>query len=457
MVPPKMAFPEGFVWGAAAASYQIEGAAFEDGKGPSVWDMYCRKPGMIWSGHTGDVACDHYHRYREDVALMKAIDLKAYRLSISWPRIFPEGVGAKNEAGLGFYDRLVDALLKEGIAPYVTLFHWDYPLALYHRGGWLNRDSAEWFAEYTAAVVDRLSDRVTHWMTLNEPQVFIGAGHAEGRHAPGDQLRFAEIVRASHHVLLAHGLSVAAIRARARKPCRVGFAPVGLVKYPASDRPEDIDAARRATFAVDTPTAWTNAWWMDPVFLGRYPEQGLELFGGDLPRGADADLKTIQQPLDFFGVNVYQGTPTRAGRDGAPELLAHPVGFPITAFEWGVTPQAMYWAARFFHERYAKPIVVTENGISCRDWIAVDDQVHDPDRIDFTTRYLRELERAIDDGVPVEGYFHWSIMDNFEWAHGYKHRFGLTFVDYATQRRVLKDSAHWYREVIASNGRSLHD
>src|SRR5690606_28752025 len=193
------------------------------------------------------------------------------------------------------------------------------------------------------------------------------------------------------------------------------------------------------------------------VFLGRYPEQGLERFGGDLPRGADADRTTIQQPLDSFGVNAHHGTPTRAGRDGAPELLAHPGGSAITAFAWVVAPQAMYWAARFFHERYAKPIVVTEKGISCRDWIAVDGQVHDPDRIDFTTRYLRELERAIDDGVPVEGYFHWSIMDNFEWAHGYKHRFGLTFVDYATQRRVLKDSAHWYREVIASNGRSLHE
>jgi beta-glucosidase len=447
-------FPKDFVWGAAAASYQIEGAHDADGKGPSTWDMFARKPGAVWQGQTGDVACDHYHRYREDVGLMRELGLRAYRLSTSWPRILPDGVGRVNAAGLDFYDRLVDELLAAGVEPWVTLFHWDFPLALYHRGGWLNRDSAEWFAAYTEVVVKKLSDRVRHWMTLNEPQVFIGAGHDEGRHAPGDRLRFREVLRAGHHALLAHGRSVQAIRAASRQPARVGFAPVGLPRLPASDSPADVAAARASTFEVWGRSAWTNTWWMDPVFLGRYPEDGLALYGADAPMPEASDLEVIAQPLDFLGTNIYQGTPVRAGANGA-ELVEHPVGHPITAFEWAVTPSAAYWGPRFFFERYKLPIVITENGISCRDWLALDGKVHDPDRIDFTARHLLELRRAIGDGVPVDAYFHWSLIDNFEWGHGYKHRFGLIFCDYPTQRRVIKDSGRWYADVIASNGASL--
>lgn len=452
-----MGFPQNFVWGAAAASYQIEGAAYEDGKGLSVWDMYCKKPGVIWSGHSGDVACDHYHRYAEDVGLMREIGIQAYRLSVSWPRVLPQGTGAVNAAGLAFYDRLVDALLAAGIEPHVTLFHWDFPLALYHRGGWLNRESADWFAEYTSVVVAKLGDRVKHWMTLNEPQVFVGAGHNEGRHAPGDKLRFAEILRAAHHVLLAHGKSVQAIRAASPTPCRVGWAPVATVRYPASDRPEDLAAAHAATFGVTARTTWTNTWWNDPVFFGKYPEDGLRLFEAELPEIHAGDLEQIKQPLDFFGVNIYQGVPVRAGANGQPEIVPHPVGYPITGFDWAVTPQAMYWGTRFLHERYGKPIVITENGVSCRDWVSLDGQVHDPQRIDFMKRHLLELDRAIADGVPVESYFHWSIMDNFEWAQGYKERFGLIFVDYVTQQRTLKDSAHWYRRVIESRGQAVFE
>lgn len=448
-------FPEGFVWGAAAASYQIEGAWDADGKGPSVWDMFCRKPGMVWSEQSGDVACDHYHRYREDVALMKQIGLGAYRLSVAWPRVLPEGVGRVNEAGLAFYDRLVDELLAAGIEPWVTLFHWDYPLALYHRGGWLNRDSVEWFAEYTELIVRRLSDRVSHWMTLNEPQVFIGAGHDEGRHAPGDRLRFAEVLRAGHHSLLAHGRSVQVIRALARKKPLIGYAPVGMARMPASERPEDLEAARSSTFSVWGRTAWTNSWWMDPVFLGKYPADGLELYAAELPEIRANDLEIISQPVDFCGVNIYQGYPARALADGGVELVRHPVGHPITAFEWPVTPAAAYWGPRFFYERYQKPIVITENGMSGRDWIALDGSVKDPDRIDFTARHLLELLRATRSGIPVQAYFHWSFIDNFEWAHGYKHRFGMIYCDYPTQRRVIKDSGHWYSRVIASNGAAL--
>lgn len=447
-------FPEGFVWGAAAASYQIEGGANEDGRGPSTWDMFCRKPDMVWNGQNGDVACDHYHRYREDVDLMKAIGLNAYRLSISWPRVLPEGTGAVNEAGLAFYDRLIDALLEAGIAPWVTLFHWDYPLALYYRGGWLNRDTVDWFAEYTDLVVRRLGDRVRHWMTLNEPQVFLGAGHHEGRHAPGDQLAFHEVLRCGHHALLAHGRAVQAIRASSKLKPEVGIAPVGLPKCPATDRPEDLEAARKATFSCTEKVAWSNTWWMDPVYLGSYPEDGIQSFGFDAPVPRAGDLELINQPLDFFGVNIYESQTVKAAPGGF-ERVERPVGFPITAFDWGVTPEALYYGPRFFYERYKKPIVITENGLSSRDWISLDGKVHDPLRIDFTARYLREFARAIGDGTPARAYFHWSFIDNFEWAYGYKHRFGMIFCDYTNQKRVPKDSAEWYSRVIASNGAVL--
>lgn len=448
-------FPEHFVWGAAAASYQIEGAAYAEGKGPSVWDMFCRKPGKVWNGQNGDVACDHYHRYAEDVALMKQMGLKAYRLSISWPRVLPEGIGTANERGLSFYDRVVDELLKAGIEPWVTLFHWDYPLSLYYRGGWLNRDSAEWFAQYTDLVVRRLSDRVRHFMTLNEPQVFIGAGHQEGRHAPGDELPWREVLRAGHHALLAHGRSVQAIRASAKRPVRVGFAPVATARMPYTASEADLEAARRATFSITERSVWTNTWWMDPIFLGEYPADGLRVFGDDAPRILPGDLELIHQPLDFCGVNIYQGVYVRAGKDGAPEVVPQPTGHRLTAFDWAITPDAMYYVPKFFYERYGKPIVITENGISCRDWVALDGKVHDPDRIDFTERHLLELGRAIGDGVPVEGYFHWSFIDNFEWAQGYKQRFGLVFCDYPTGDRIMKDSGEWYAEVIRTNGAIL--
>jgi beta-glucosidase len=449
-----MGFPGQFLWGAAAAAYQIEGGAGEDGMGPSIWDMFCRKPGAVFEGHTGDVACDHYHRYAEDVAIMRSIGLDAYRFSIAWPRVLPDGTGAPNAAGLAFYDRLVDVLLEADIEPFVTLFHWDLPLALYHRGGWLNRDSADWFARYAALVVERLSDRVKNWITLNEPQVFIESGLQIGRHAPGDKLRLAEVLRAGHHALLAHGKAVQAIRATARQPVRLGLAFVGIPHMPATLSEEDVTAARRATFAVP-PTLWNNAWWMDPVFLGGYPEDGLRSFGASVPAPGAKDLEIISEPLDFFGVNIYHGEYVRAGKDGEARPVTWPAGRDMTALDWPVTPEAMYFGPRFFHERYGKPILVTENGLSCRDWIARDGKVHDWQRIEYLTRYLLELERAIDDGVPVEGYFHWSFIDNFEWAEGYKERFGLVYCDYATQKRVVKHSARWYAELIRTHGASL--
>lgn len=450
-----MSFRHDFIWGAAAASYQVEGAAHEDGRGLSVWDMFCRQPDKVVNGDTGDVACDHYHRWKEDVALMKQLGLRAYRLSVAWPRVLPDGTGAVNEAGMAFYERLVDELLANGIVPWITLFHWDYPYRLFLRGGWLNPDSPRWFADYSALVVKRLSDRVEHWMTLNEPQCFIGLGHDTGTHAPGLKLGQAETLLAGHHTLLGHGLSVQAIRANARKPPTIGVAAVGNIHLPAGDREADVQAARRATFEIKSKGVFNNTWWADPMVLGHYPEDGLQLFGTNAPKFTAAEMALIRQPLDFYGVNIYNGWPTKAGEDGAPVSVPFPAGQPQTHFAWNVTPDVLYWGAKFLHERYQRPIIITENGMSANDWVCADGKVHDAQRIDFLRGYLRGLRRAVAEGVDIRGYFHWSIMDNFEWHEGYKHRFGLVHVDYGTQRRTPKDSALWYREVIASNGGHL--
>ncbi len=451
-----MGFPEGFTWGVAAASYQVEGGAYEDGKGLSVWDTFCRRPGAVWQGHTGDVACDHYHRYREDVALMKELGVRAYRLSISWPRVLPDGTGRVNPKGLGFYERLVDELRGAGIEPWVTLFHWDYPEALFRRGGWLNPESPEWFAGYARVMTEALSDRVTHWMTLNEPQVFIELGHRTGAHAPGIRLTMGEVLQASHNVMLAHGKAVQEIRAASRSESRVGFAPAAGPAMPATEGEADVAAARAALFAVNQPTAFNHAWWMDPVLLGSYPEDGLEFFGDDVPRVAEGDMETICQPLDFFGANIYNGYRVRAGEDGRPEAVPLPVGYPMTTQgDWPITPECLYWGPRFYYERYGVPIVITENGHQNPDFVMLDGEVHDPQRIDYLHRHLLELGRAVEDGVDVRGYLQWTFMDNFEWAYGYRIRVGLVYTDFPTQRRVPKDSAYWYRDVIASNGAAL--
>ena len=450
-----MSFPKDFVWGAAAASYQVEGGAYEDGKGLSVWDIFCRQPGKVREGNTGDISCDHYHRYAEDTGLMGEIGLKAYRLSISWPRVLPDGVGKVNEKGLAFYDRLVDSLLENSVQPWITLFHWDYPYELYKRGGWLNPDSSDWFTEYTGVVVDKLSDRVSHWMTLNEPQVFIDAGHREGRHAPGLELGYTDLLTAAHNSLLAHGKAVQVIRVRARSDAVVGAAPVGATMIPATDDVKDIEAARSKMFSVRDKIFMNNTWFSDPMILGRYPVDGLELFGSDIPEFPDSDMNIICQPLDFYGVNIYQGEYVRATPDGGNEVVTGTDIPMLTTMDWPITPQALYWGPRFLYERYKLPIVVTENGIANMDWVHRDGKVHDLQRIDYLGRHLLELGRAIDDGVGVNGYFVWSIMDNFEWAHGYRQRFGIIYVDYTTGQRIMKDSARWYKEVIATNGESI--
>jgi len=450
-----MPFPKDFTFGAAAAAYQIEGAVTEGDRGRCVWDMHSHIPGRVFGDHNGDVACDHYHRYKDDIGLMKEVGLQAYRFSISWPRVIPSGTGAINAEGLDFYDSLVDELLAKGIQPWATLFHWDFPHELFLRGGWLNPDSPKWFADYTAVVVDRLSDRVSHWMTLNEPQVFIGLGHMTGDHAPGIAYGRAEWLRVIHHVLLAHGLGTRAIRANAKSEAQVGFVPAAKVDYPVTESAADIEAARKATFATGD-SAFNTSWYMDPVIFGEYPEDGLELFGKDAPAVGPDDMAIIGEPVDFFGHNHYCGVPVRAtDNEQGWESVPHGPNHPLTAFRWAVTPESLYWSCRWFSERYKLPIIITENGLSSMDWVSVDGKVHDPGRIDFLTRYLRATHRAIEDGADVRGYLQWSIFDNFEWAEGYKERFGLIYVNYETQERILKDSAHWYSEVIASRGENL--
>ena len=452
-----MAFPDGFLWGVAAAAYQIEGAHDAHGRKPSVWDAFSRQPGKVFEGHHGDVACDHYNRYPEDIALMADLGAKAYRFSISWPRILPDGTGAINDAGLDFYDRLVDSMLARGITPWATLFHWDLPVALFHRGGWLSRDSVNWFAAYTRMVAERLGDRVKHWMTLNEPQVFLGLGHASGTHAPGMRYSRPDLLRAAHHTMLAHGRAVAAIREVADGTAKIGWAPHGAMPYPATNKEADVAAARQVFEQVPDNDWWffSNTWFADPVVLGHYPESGLRLFGHEMPAGFEADLPDIAQPLDFFGVNIYQGEPFVADDSGNPVPVKRACGYPQTAIHWPVEPEVLYWGPRFLHDRYKLPLYITENGCAAMDWVHVDGHVHDAPRVDFLTRFLSSLERAVREGVDVRGYFHWSILDNFEWAEGYRMRFGLVYVDYETLERIPKDSYSWYQQVILSNGGCL--
>lgn len=449
-------FPPDFIWGAATAAYQIEGAWDVDGKGPSVWDDMCHRGGKIKSGSTGDVACDHYHHWKKDVALMRKIGLAAYRLSLSWPRILPEGVGRVNAKGLEFYDRLIDELLANGIDAWVTLFHWDFPLALYRQGGWQNRDSVEWFGDYTRVVAQKLGDRVKNWITVNEPPCFAHLGQSTGMLAPGDQLSFAKLLNLTHNILMAHGRSVQVLREECPAGVRIGSSTIGNSCIPDTETPENIEAARRSLFKVGSKSLWNVAWWTDPVFLGHYPAEGLELFASDLPAITDEDMKLINQPLDFIGYNGYTGLRYVASPDG-PVELDHKPGHPQGFLWWlRVQPDSLYWIARFFRERYGDlPVVITENGLASTDWVSLDGKVHDPQRIDYTARYLQGVARANREGHAIAGYFHWSLLDNFEWAEGYHPRFGLIHVDYETQVRTLKDSAHWYREVIDSNGASI--
>ena len=448
-----MTFKKGFAWGAATASYQNEGGMNADGKGLSIWDVFTHEKGRVEDGTNGDLAADQYHLIEEDIALMKEMSMNAYRFSISWPRILPDGIGSVNEKGLDFYDRMTDKLLENGITPYITLFHWDLPYELFIRGGWLNPDMPKWFGEYAERVVSRLSDRVQYWITQNEPQCYIGTGMAGGLHAPGLKMNKKDYLLAAHHSLLAHGTAVQAIRANAKSEAVIGYAPAAWWLWsPLTEKKEDVEACRKQTFSAQKDQVGCSSWWMDPVFLGKYPKDGVESAGEYMPEIGPEDMKLISQPIDFLGINVYQTYYGKAAEDGSCITLDRKPGYAKTAYPWPVTPEALYWGPKFFSERYHTRIVVTENGLSNADWIHMDGKVHDPQRIDFTHRYLKQLKRAAAEGIDIAGYFHWTLTDNFEWATGYSNRFGLVYVDFETQKRTIKDSGYWYKKVIESNG-----
>ncbi len=438
-----------FIWGAATSSYQIEGAVNEDGRGLSVWDIFSREKDRVYEGDNGDIACDHYHRMREDVKLMAELGLQAYRFSISWPRILPEGTGKVNEAGIRFYSELIDELLHYDIVPYITLFHWDYPYQLQRCGGWLNPESPEWFAEYASVIAEHFGNRVKHYFTFNEPQIFMGCGYQEGIHAPGMKHGMRELLLMSHNIMLAHGKAVIKLRERV-SGARVGYAPTcGDGFYPAEDGKEHGVAAQKAYDEI-TPERFlfSTEFWNEPILAGRYPSGWEEIFGSDMPVPSAEELQVMNQPLDFLGMNIYQGKAVLADGQGGVKISRLRTGHAKTGIGWPVTPECIYWAPKFLYEKYHLPIIITENGMSCHDVISLDGKVHDPNRIDYIQRHLAELKRVIADGIKVEGYFYWSLMDNFEWANGYNERFGLIFVDYQTQKRIPKDSFYWYRDIM---------
>ena len=449
-----MGFAKDFVWGAATSSYQIEGTGRDSGKGQNIWDVFTKEPGRVYEGHTGDIACDHYHRFREDVAYMKELGLKGYRFSIDWSRVLPEGTGKVNEKGIDFYNALIDELLEQGIEPYITLYHWELPYEIYKRGGWMNPEIVEWFGQYARLVAERFSDRVKYFFTLNEPQCFVGLGFLQGCHAPGVKAPLRDTFEMAHNALKAHGRAVQMLRAYGKQNVQIGYAPTSGMCYPEKETPKDIEAARKALFALPDDLSnwtWNVSWWSDPVILGKYPEEGMKKYEKYLPVITDEDMKLISQPIDFYGQNIYNVRCIRMGTDGRPEEVRRPAGFPKTATNWPVTPEALYWGPKFLYERYRKPIYITENGMACHDTVSKDGKVHDPNRIDFLARYLKNLKRAAEE-IDIRGYFQWSLMDNFEWDKGYAERFGIIYVDFETQERIWKDSAYWYRDLIHRNG-----
>ncbi|WP_067431288.1 GH1 family beta-glucosidase [Nocardioides jensenii] len=452
-MPDLPTLPADFRFGVATASYQIEGAVAEDGRGPSIWDTFCAEPGRIKDGDTGAVACDHYHRWREDVGLMADLGIDAYRFSIAWPRIMPTGAGEVNEKGLAFYDRLVDALLEAGIKPAATLYHWDLPQALQDAGGWENRETSLRFADYATVVADRLADRVDMWMPLNEPVVATMFGHAVGTHAPGKALGFGALPVA-HHLLLGHGLATRALRAVGAS--NIGIASNHQPSWPASDSPADTEAAA----SYDDLVNWLFA---DPLLRGEYPDP---LFAELMPGPVAEDLAVMNTPLDFYGINYYQPvvvgepgggdaeSPALEGAalpEGLPFEMRQLAGYPTTGFGWAIAPEGLRGILTQFKERYGDalpPVYVTESGCSFDDNVGPDGAVHDQGRIDYHAQHVGAVAEAIAGGVDVRGYFAWSLMDNFEWAEGYSKRFGMVHVDYETQARTPKDSYRWFQEVL---------
>jgi len=445
-------FPPDFVWGTATSAYQIEGSPTADGAGRNIWHRFSHTPGNTWLDQTGDVACDHYRRYKDDVAIMAELGANAYRFSIAWARIFPQGSGTVNKKGIDFYSRLVDELLKGGIKPNATLFHWDLPEALDDRGGWLNPDIAKWFGDYAATMFEALGDRVEMWSTLNEPWVVTDGGYLSGVLAPGHSNLF-EAPIATHNLLRSHGTAVERFRSsKAAKKGKIGITVNLEPKYPASDSPEDLAATRRAD-------AYMNRQFLDPVFLGHYPEEMREIFGEAWPEWTDDDMRLIKQPIDFVGVNYYTRRVERYHPDYLPLKTKHvPQPQHIeTDTKWEVFPEALTRVLLWVTERYGKPAVyITENGAAFYDPPhTIDGKIEDPLRVEYYRQHLRAAHEAMKQGVDLRGYYAWSLLDNYEWSLGYSKRFGIVHVDYSTQRRTIKSSGRYYASVIASKGAIL--
>jgi len=449
-------FPSNFLWGAATSAYQIEGAANEDGRKPSVWDVFSARRGRVLHGDTGAVANDHYHRYESDIAWMVKLGIKHYRFSIAWPRVIPDGRGQVNETGVDFYRRLVDRLLDNGITPHATLFHWDSPQALETKyGSWRSREIATDFADYCTAVVQRLGDRITHWMTLNEIVCFTHMGYdvvQTPQHAPGTRvLRRKDVWQTSHHALLAHGLGCQAIRAATPQPCLISLVDNPSITVPLTESAADIAAAQRA-FHVN----WANGGIIFPALTGAYSDVQWQQLGNDAPDILPGDLEIIHQPIDALGLNIYTGTYVRAANNPQGfEFLNYAKGYPRLHMPWlWIVPDAIYWAVRHISDilqRPDLPLLITENGCAAQDEVTAHGEVLDTDRILYLREHLRSLHRAVTEGYPVRGYFAWSLMDNFEWSWGYARRFGLLYNNFRTQQRVPKASFHWYAECIRQN------
>ncbi len=448
----KYRFPDDFLWGTATSAYQIEGSPTADGAGPSIWHRFSHTPDNTFLDQTGDIACDHYRRYKDDVALMAELGANAYRFSIAWGRVLPDGTGKVNKKGVDFYSRLVDELLRKGIKPNATLYHWDLPEALDNRGGWLNRDIADWFADYAGTMWDALGDRVDMWSTLNEPWVVTDGGYLHGVLAPGHANPF-ETAIASHNLMRSHGMAVQRFRAsKAAKKGRIGIAINLEPKYPASKSAEDVDATRRAD-------AYMNRQYLDAIFRGHYPEEMREIFGEAWPEWPDEDMKIIRQPIDFLGLNYYTRSVNRYDRERLPVRVK---GIPqpqniTTQTDWEVFPEALTKILLWVKERYGNPpVYITENGAAFYDPPQpIDGKIEDPLRVEYYRQHLRAAHDAMKKGVDLRGYFAWSLLDNYEWALGYSKRFGIVHVDYETQKRTIKSSGRYYASVIASNGTIL--
>lgn len=439
-------FPANFLWGSATASYQVEGAVHEDGRGPSIWDTFSHTAGKTHNGDTGDVSTDSYHRYPEDIALMKDLGLKTCRFSVAWSRIFPSGTGQPNQRGIDHYRKFAEALRAAGIEPYATLYHWDLPQPLEDKGGWQNRDTAQAFADYAGYTAGKLSDVVSNFMTMNEISTFVELGYGNGIHAPGLKLDRGKLAQVRHHAVLGHGLSVQAIRAHAKSGTKVGSAENLEAITPAFDSPEHVAAARKAMVEE-------NAGYLTAIRTGRYTDGYLQKLGADAPKFTAAEMKAIGSPLDFQGINIYVPAYVRAADNAMGyERVPNPSSYPHMFSPWlNIGPEALYWAPKLAAEEFKiNAIYITENGCSSDDKVAADGQIYDIDRVMYLKNYLTHLQRAVREGVPVKGYFCWSLLDNYEWADGYEKRFGITYVDFKTQKRTPKLSSHFYKNVIAS-------